>query len=88
MSFLKITLSEQKVEGYELMGRSTANTELDNVKDMTWQRADPNNVAYKVNQRIGEERLQVRFKWPFFNRKQHSKLTISIENSTKKWPFQ
>ena len=47
------------MEVYELMGRSTANTELDNVKEMVWQRADPNNVAYKVNPRIGEERLQV-----------------------------
>ena len=48
-----------KVEVYELMGRSTENTELES-SEMVWQRADPNNMAHKVNPRIGEERLQIK----------------------------
>jgi hypothetical protein len=48
-----------KVEVYELMGRSTQNTELES-SEMVWQRADPNNMAHKVNPRIGEERLQIK----------------------------
>ncbi len=48
-----------KVEVYELMGRSTQNTELES-SEMVWQRADPHNMAHKVNPRIGEERLQIK----------------------------
>ena len=48
-----------KVEVYELMGRSTQNTELES-REMVWQRADPNNMAHKVNPRIGEERIQIK----------------------------
>ena len=45
-----------KVEVYELMGRSTQDTETEVSPDMdkmTWQRADPDNMAHKVNVRIG-----------------------------------
>ena len=49
-----------KVEDYELIGRNTGDTDQDNVATMVWLRAEPNNVAYRVNPRIGLERMEIK----------------------------
>jgi hypothetical protein len=48
----------KKMEEYELLGRDTLATDVESVK-MIWIKADPDNMAHKVNPRVGIERLEI-----------------------------